>query len=105
MPSHAHTTPPARPRAPQDFQRECKVPAPPPPAGGEGDPLVSGMSSVMSCYERELKAPLRNLLTGELGRTLLIQVRRGRGRRGRGSGQGMGAAGDGARSGGGAVRR
>jgi hypothetical protein len=43
--------------------------------GGAGDPLQAGMSSVMRAYERELQAPLKNLVVGELARLLLIQVR------------------------------
>lgn len=31
---------------------------------------------VMSFYETDLKHPIRSLITGELARTLLIQVRR-----------------------------
>ena len=38
-------------------------PPPPPP-----DPQV------MRCYEEELKKPIRNLVNGELARSLLIQV-------------------------------
>lgn len=30
----------------------------------------------MQCYENDLKAPIRGLVTGELARTLLIQVSR-----------------------------
>lgn len=54
--------------------------------GGEGaravgvvDSVSSGMAAVMACYEKELKSPIRNLVAGDLARTLLIQVG-GRGR-------------------------
>lgn len=34
------------------------------------------MAAVMACYEAELRAPVRGLVTGDLARTLLIQVQR-----------------------------
>ncbi len=43
-----------------------------PPA--QQDAINAGMSTVMTNYERELKSPIRHLIAGDLGRTLLIQV-------------------------------
>lgn len=45
------------------------VPLPPPAA-------LEGMQLVMRCYEQELKKPIRNLINGELARSLLIQVQK-----------------------------
>lgn len=39
------------------------------------DALVAGMKEVMSSYELEMRHPLRNMLMGQLVRSLLIQVR------------------------------
>ncbi len=38
------------------------------------DGVGGGMAAVMSCYESELRSPIRNLVAGDLARTLLIQV-------------------------------
>lgn len=40
----------------------------------DSDAVNRGMQVVMRCYERDLKSPIRNLVAGELARTLLIQV-------------------------------
>lgn len=57
------------------------------------------VQAVMASYEEEMKSPIRNLMYGELARTLLIQVRpagrpagRMTGRRGREGGAGGGRA-------------
>lgn len=39
------------------------------------DAIQAGMMTVMDCYERELRQPIRHLVAGELARTLLIQAR------------------------------
>jgi hypothetical protein len=44
--------------------------------GGAADAVGAGMAAVMSCYEAELKSPIRNIISGDLARTLLIQVGR-----------------------------
>lgn len=44
-------------------------------APSDMDAVGAGMASVMACYEAELKSPMRNLVAGDLARTLLIQVR------------------------------
>lgn len=47
-----------------------------PDAGPSGEELVMpGMEFMMQCYEDELKHPIRNLVSGQLARSLLIQVR------------------------------
>lgn len=51
------------------------------PGSGEVVPLnppaeLEGMQLVMRCYEQELKKPVRNLINGELARSLLIQVQK-----------------------------
>jgi hypothetical protein len=40
----------------------------------DSDAVNRGMAVVMACYENDLKRPLRSLVSGELARTLLIQV-------------------------------
>lgn len=46
-----------------------------PDAGPSGEELVMpGMEFMMQCYEDELKHPIRNLVSGQLARSLLIQV-------------------------------
>jgi hypothetical protein len=40
----------------------------------DADAVNQGMQVVMHCYEQDLKQPISNLMTGDLGRTLLIQV-------------------------------
>jgi hypothetical protein len=42
----------------------------------DSDAVNRGMAVVMACYENDLKRPLRSLVSGELARTLLIQVGR-----------------------------
>ena len=42
--------------------------------GEEGDELLPGMAFMMSCYEDELKKPIRNVVNGSLLRAILIQV-------------------------------
>ena len=44
-------------------------------AAGEVELVMPGMDFMMSCYEDELKKPIRNLVSGQLMRSLLIQVR------------------------------
>jgi hypothetical protein len=44
--------------------------------GGADAALEEGMAAVMACYEAELRQPIRNLVAGDLARTLLIQVQR-----------------------------
>jgi hypothetical protein len=41
----------------------------------DSDAVNRGMAVVMACYENDLKRPIRSLVSGELARTLLIQVR------------------------------
>ena len=41
--------------------------------GGE-EVVMPGMEFMMQCYEDELKHPIRNLVSGQLARSLLIQV-------------------------------
>lgn len=43
-------------------------------AVADSDAVNKGMQVIMMCYERDLKSPIRNLMIGELARTLLIQV-------------------------------
>ena len=44
-------------------------------AGPNGEELIMpGMEFMMECYEDELKRPIRNLVSGQLARSLLIQV-------------------------------
>lgn len=46
-----------------------------PETGPSGEQLVMpGMEFMMQCYEDELKHPIRNLVSGQLARSLLIQV-------------------------------
>jgi hypothetical protein len=45
-----------------------------PVSGVEGDELLPGMAFMMSRYEDELKKPIRNIVNGQLLRTILIQV-------------------------------
>jgi hypothetical protein len=40
----------------------------------DSDAVNRGMAVVMACYENDLKQPIRSLVSGELARTLLIQV-------------------------------
>lgn len=40
------------------------------------DEMVAGMKEVMESYEREMRAPVKNLVMGQLVRSLLIQVQR-----------------------------
>lgn len=40
----------------------------------EGDELLPGMAFMMTRYEDELKKPIRNIVNGQLLRTILIQV-------------------------------
>ncbi len=40
----------------------------------EGDELLPGMAFMMERYEDELKKPIRNIVNGQLLRTILIQV-------------------------------
>lgn len=35
---------------------------------------MPGMEFMMQCYEHELKHPIKNLVSGQLARSLLIQV-------------------------------
>ncbi|WIA16343.1 hypothetical protein OEZ85_013041 [Tetradesmus obliquus] len=42
----------------------------------DSDAVNRGMAVVMACYENDLKRPIRSLVSGELARTLLIQVQR-----------------------------
>ena len=42
--------------------------------GEEADELLPGMAFMMSCYEDELKKPIRNIVNGSLLRAILIQV-------------------------------
>jgi hypothetical protein len=60
-------------------------PAPPPgpgaaPVGGEAGEgvvdadLLRGMELMMRTYEEELKQPIKNLVAGDLARSMLIQV-------------------------------
>ncbi|EIE20084.1 hypothetical protein COCSUDRAFT_57806 [Coccomyxa subellipsoidea C-169] len=44
--------------------------------GEEGDELLPGMAFMMSCYEDELKKPIRNIVNGSLLRAILIQVQK-----------------------------
>jgi len=53
-------------------------------SGSQSDGITGGMSAVMACYEKELQSPIRNLVAGDLARTLLIQVRVLEGRLGAG---------------------
>ena len=43
---------------------------------GSGDELLEGMELMMRSYEMELKKPIKNLLSGDLMRSLLIQVQK-----------------------------
>ena len=46
-----------------------------PKTGPNGEELIMpGMEFMMECYEDELKRPIRNLVSGQLARSLLIQV-------------------------------
>ena len=46
-----------------------------PKTGSNGEELIMpGMEFMMECYEDELKRPIRNLVSGQLARSLLIQV-------------------------------
>ena len=46
-----------------------------PKTGPSGEELIMpGMEFMMECYEDELKRPIRNLVSGQLARSLLIQV-------------------------------
>jgi hypothetical protein len=46
-----------------------------PKTGPNGEELIMpGMEFMMVCYEDELKRPIRNLVSGQLARSLLIQV-------------------------------
>lgn len=46
-------------------------------AGLTGEEVVMpGMEFMMQCYEHELKHPIKNLVSGQLARSLLIQVGR-----------------------------
>ena len=73
-PLHCPCTAPQR-----DFVRRRGAAAAGPDAAGAGGveekQLIEGMDLVMRTYEREMQAPLRNFVGGELVRTLLIQVR------------------------------
>jgi hypothetical protein len=40
----------------------------------DSDAVNRGMAVVMACYEKDLKQPIRSLVSGELAHTLLIQV-------------------------------
>ena len=42
----------------------------------EEEVVMPGMEFMMQCYEHELKHPIKNLVSGQLARSLLIQVRR-----------------------------
>jgi len=47
----------------------------PPKTGPDGEEvMMPGMEFMMECYEDELKRPIRNLVSGQLARSLLIQV-------------------------------
>ena len=41
---------------------------------GTGEDAIPGMEFMMHRYESELKKPIRNLVNGQLARSLLIQV-------------------------------
>ena len=41
---------------------------------GENEETIPGMEFMMHRYESELKKPIRNLVNGQLARSLLIQV-------------------------------
>lgn len=43
-------------------------------AGAGEDSAEEGMATLMAVYEQELKRPLRNLINGQLARSLLIQA-------------------------------
>lgn len=43
-------------------------------AGESVEVVMPGMEFMMECYEDELKKPIRNLVSGQLARSLLIQV-------------------------------
>lgn len=43
-------------------------------AGEAVEVVMPGMDFMMECYEDELKKPIRNLVSGQLARSLLIQV-------------------------------
>lgn len=43
-------------------------------ADHDHDALAGGMAQLMVAYEEQLKSPLRNLVAGQLARSLLIQV-------------------------------
>lgn len=43
---------------------------------GDDRIVLEGMELMMHCYESELKKPIRNLVTGDLMRSLLIQVQK-----------------------------
>ncbi len=43
-------------------------------AAAAGDEMMPGMAFMMDAYEQELKRPIRNVVNGQLPRTLLIQV-------------------------------
>lgn len=72
----------------EDFQRDIRreVAAPEARRAGivlleegtaaTGDVITTGMQYVMDSYEEELKHPIRNLVAGDLARSLLIQVQR-----------------------------
>ncbi|DBA83396.1 hypothetical protein WJX79_000744 [Trebouxia sp. C0005] len=48
-----------------------------PKTGPNGEELIMpGMEFMMECYEDELKRPIRNLVSGQLARSLLIQVQK-----------------------------
>ncbi|KAK9901282.1 hypothetical protein WJX75_004086 [Coccomyxa subellipsoidea] len=44
--------------------------------GDKADELLPGMAFMMSCYEDELKKPIRNIVNGSLLRAILIQVQK-----------------------------
>jgi hypothetical protein len=63
-----------------DVEKKRKLPATLSASGASGqdadDTVLEGMEVLMHCYENELKKPIRNLVAGDLMRSLLIQVQK-----------------------------
>lgn len=63
-----------------DVHKKSKIPpalrTPAKKVEAQEDTLLEGMELMMHCYENELKRPLKNLVAGDLMRSLLIQVQK-----------------------------
>ncbi|KAK9812896.1 hypothetical protein WJX72_005387 [[Myrmecia] bisecta] len=65
-------------KAHKGHQPQIGAPPAEPAAGDAGQQVAAlpGMEFMMQCYEDELKKPIRNLVNGQLARSLLIQVQK-----------------------------